>query len=75
MAATATATTHEEKARRAVRGAFFGFFVDMFDIYLPVVVLTPAIEYSSRRSCRPARRRSSRARSSPRRSSAGRSAR
>ena len=27
--ATATATTHEEKARRAVRGAFFGFFVDM----------------------------------------------
>jgi MFS family permease len=45
VAATATTTTHEEKARRAVRGAFFGFFVDMFDIYLPVVVLTPAIEY------------------------------
>ena len=45
MAATATTTTHEEKARRAVRGAFFGFFVDMFDIYLPVVVLTPAIAY------------------------------
>lgn len=41
----ATATAHEEKARRAVRGAFFGFFVDMFDIYLPVVVLTPAIKY------------------------------
>jgi MFS family permease len=44
VAATAT-TAHEEKARRAVRGAFFGFFVDMFDIYLPVVVLTPAIKY------------------------------
>jgi MFS family permease len=40
----ATAGT-EEKGRRAVRGAFFGFFVDMFDIYLPVVVLTPAIKY------------------------------
>jgi MFS family permease len=36
---------HEAKARRAIRGAFFGFFVDMFDIYLPVVVLTPAIKY------------------------------
>jgi len=45
VAATATATTHEEKANRAVRGAFFGFFVDMFDIYLPVVVLAPAIKY------------------------------
>jgi MFS family permease len=36
---------HEAKARRAIRGAFFGFFVDMFDIYLPVVVLAPAIKY------------------------------
>jgi len=41
----ATATAHEEKAERAIRGAFFGFFVDMFDIYLPVVVLAPAIRY------------------------------
>jgi MFS family permease len=41
----ATAAAHEEKATRAVRGAFFGFFVDMFDIYLPVVVLAPAIKY------------------------------
>lgn len=41
----ATAAAHEDKANRAVRGAFFGFFVDMFDIYLPVVVLTPAIKY------------------------------
>src|SRR5262249_39796248 len=36
---------HEEKTERAVRGAWFGFFVDMFDIYLPVVVLAPAIKY------------------------------
>jgi MFS family permease len=40
----ATVAAHE-KSRRAVRGAFFGFFVDMFDIYLPVVVLAPAITY------------------------------
>jgi len=41
----ATTAAHEEKAERAIRGAFFGFFVDMFDIYLPVVVLAPAIKY------------------------------
>ena len=41
----ATAAAHDDKAERAVRGAFFGFFVDMFDIYLPVVVLAPAIKY------------------------------
>jgi MFS family permease len=41
----ATTAAHEEKAERAVHGAFFGFFVDMFDIYLPVVVLAPAIKY------------------------------
>jgi MFS family permease len=42
---SAVPAASEEKRRRAVRGAFFGFFVDMFDIYLPVVVLTPAIKY------------------------------
>jgi MFS family permease len=41
----ATAAAHKDKETRAVRGAFFGFFVDMFDIYLPVVVLAPAIKY------------------------------
>jgi MFS family permease len=46
VAATAAARdAHTDKATRAVRGAFFGFFVDMFDIYLPVVVLAPAIKY------------------------------
>jgi MFS family permease len=33
------------RVRRAVRGAFLAFFVDMFDIYLPIVVLAPAIAY------------------------------
>ena len=37
--------TQEEKGRKAIRGAFFGFYVDMFDIYLPVIVLAPAIKY------------------------------
>src|SRR3954453_452662 len=33
------------KRRAATRGAFFAEFVDMFDIYLPTVVLTPALIY------------------------------
>jgi|tagenome__1003787_1003787.scaffolds.fasta_scaffold20915184_1 MFS family permease len=37
--------TDPEKTRKAVRGGFFGFFVDMYDIYLPVVVLVPALAY------------------------------
>lgn len=32
-------------ARKAMLGAWFGFFVDLFDIYLPTVVLAPAIGY------------------------------
>src|ERR1700761_9563173 len=32
-------------ARRAVRAAYFGFFVDMFEVYLPVAVLAPALVY------------------------------
>jgi MFS family permease len=31
--------------RRALFAAFLGFFVDMFDIYLPVVALAPAMAY------------------------------
>jgi len=42
---TVQAQSREEKGRKAIRGAFFGFFVDMFDIYLPVIVLAPAIKY------------------------------
>jgi MFS family permease len=33
------------RVRTAVIGASFGFFVDMFDVYLPVVALTPAMNY------------------------------
>ena len=32
-------------ARKAVRAAYFGFFVDMFEVYLPVAVLAPALVY------------------------------
>lgn len=47
--ATATSAQQTEeltpRARHAIRGAFMGFFVDMFDIYLPIIVLAPAIAY------------------------------
>ncbi|WBU37082.1 MFS transporter [Homoserinibacter sp. YIM 151385] len=33
------------RRRRAIRGAFFGFLVDSFDIYLPSVALLPAMIY------------------------------
>ncbi|MDD7939306.1 MFS transporter [Actinomycetospora lutea] len=44
---TAAPETPERAAKRksATRGAFFAEFVDMFDIYLPTVVLTPALLY------------------------------
>jgi MFS family permease len=32
-------------ARRAVQAAYLGFFVDMFDVYLPIAVLAPALTY------------------------------
>src|ERR671938_732434 len=35
----------DPRAKSAIRGAWFGFFVDMFDIYLPIVVLAPALIY------------------------------
>jgi len=31
--------------QHALRAAFIGFFVDMFDVYLPIVALGPAISY------------------------------
>ena len=37
--------TRELTARRAVRAAYLGFFVDMFEVYLPVAVLAPAMVY------------------------------
>ena len=45
VAERSSASGSELRARRAVRGAFLAFFVDMFDIYLPIVVLAPAIAY------------------------------
>lgn len=48
QAAPAAVTESPERAakrRSATRGAFFAEFVDMFDIYLPTVVLTPALIY------------------------------
>ena len=48
MASAASAQPTGEltpRARHAIRGAWMGFFVDMFDIYLPIVVLAPAIAY------------------------------
>jgi MFS family permease len=34
-----------DAGQRALRAAFIGFFVDMFDVYLPVVALGPAMSY------------------------------
>src|SRR6266571_3174890 len=39
------AGSRELAARRAVQAACFGFFVDMFDVYLPIAVLAPALSY------------------------------
>ena len=33
------------RKRNAIRGAFASEFIDMFDIYLPVVVLAPVLDY------------------------------
>nr|WP_269479212.1 MFS transporter [Rubrobacter xylanophilus] len=33
------------RAKHAIRGAFLAYFVDMFDIYLPIVVLAPVLTY------------------------------
>jgi MFS family permease len=39
------AASPEVTARRAVQAAYFGFFVDMFEVYLPIAVLAPALVY------------------------------
>ncbi len=44
-AAPALATPIDARRRSAIQGAFFSEFIDMFDIYLPVVVLAPALGY------------------------------
>lgn len=40
-----SATTPDLITRRAVRAAYFGFFVDMFEVYLPIAVLAPALVF------------------------------
>lgn len=35
----------DRRSRSALKGAFLAYFVDMFDIYLPIVVLAPALAY------------------------------
>lgn len=42
------------KVRAAVRGGTFAYFVDQFDIYLPIVVLAPATAYFESASLSPA---------------------
>ncbi|MHB1304643.1 MAG: MFS transporter [Acidiphilium sp.] len=39
----ALAAPMEERRRAAIRGAFFSEYIDMFDIYVPIVVLTPVL--------------------------------
>jgi predicted MFS family arabinose efflux permease len=39
----AEAADRQEKRRRAISGAVFSEFIDMFDIYLPTVVLSPVL--------------------------------
>src|ERR1022692_1138232 len=34
-----------EQLRSATIGGAFGFFVDMYDVFLPVIALTPALSY------------------------------
>ena len=41
----AASTSLEERRRSAIRGAFLSEYIDMFDIYLPTVVLAPVLFY------------------------------
>ena len=41
------------EGRRALFGAWFGFVVDMFDVYLPIAALAPATEYFQPKSLSP----------------------
>ena len=44
-ASSATPTKDSGSGRKAVLGAWIGLFVDMFDVYLPIIVLAPATAY------------------------------
>src|SRR2546423_13982222 len=45
MQRPAEAEALSPEAKRSIWGAFLGFTVDMYDVYLPVVALTPALIY------------------------------
>lgn len=45
MSALTSVDARDAKSRTAVRSAFSAYYVDMLDIYLPVLVLAPAIGY------------------------------
>ncbi|MCU1550670.1 MAG: transporter [Glaciihabitans sp.] len=47
-------TKASKEERRSVFGASLGFFIDMFDIYLPVIALAPALAYFMPESMDPA---------------------
>jgi MFS family permease len=47
QASTEESPEFKAKGRRALGAAMFGFFVDMYDVYLPVIALAPAIIYFS----------------------------
>jgi len=42
---SAKSTDLTPQARRAIWGAFIGFFVDNYDIFLPIIALAPAMAY------------------------------
>jgi len=46
--------TLDEKRKNAIKGAIFSEFIDMFDIYLPVVVMTPVMFYFQPKGISPA---------------------
>jgi hypothetical protein len=54
QSAVADAVELSPQARRAVWGAFIGFFVDNYDIFLPIIALAPAIGYFIPKSTPPA---------------------
>lgn len=45
MATATPSAPDRSQTRAAVFGGAFGFFVDMYDIYLPTIALTPAMSY------------------------------
>ncbi len=47
-------TATREAGHRALRAAFVGFFVDMFDVYLPIVALGPAMSFFQPETLSPA---------------------